>query len=193
MPENNRTIPAQRFEALLQRPVRPGDGAGWGFVVLPREVSAALPRRGRTTVQGTFGGQAFCATLEPDGQLSHWLKVDDALRQAAGARYGAPVALEIAPTVPEPEPLVPPDLQGALDAAPQARAGWQAATTLARVDWIAWIESAKQARTRTQRIGNACDMLAKGKLRVCCFDPSGFYSKALSAPKADGTPGQPPE
>jgi hypothetical protein len=27
-------------------------------------------------------------------------------------------------------------------------------------------------------------MLASGKGRVCCFDPSGFYSKAFSAPKA---------
>jgi hypothetical protein len=27
-------------------------------------------------------------------------------------------------------------------------------------------------------------MLAAGKRRVCCFDPSGYYSKALAAPEA---------
>ncbi|HCL86844.1 MAG TPA: hypothetical protein DIC45_10195, partial [Comamonadaceae bacterium] len=78
----------------------------------------------------------------------------------------------------------PPDLQQALAASPQARAVWDATTTLARVDWIHWIESAKQAATRRTRIENACDMLASGKKRVCCFDPSGFYSKSLCAPEA---------
>jgi hypothetical protein len=29
---------------------------------------------------------------------------------------------------------------------------------------------------------DAIVMLTKGKKRVCCFDPSGFYSKALAAP-----------
>ena len=57
-------------------------------------------------------------------------------------------------------------------------------TTLARIDWIHWIESAKQAKTRKSRVENACQMLASGKKRVCCFDPSGFYSKALAAPLA---------
>lgn len=63
---------------------------------------------------------------------------------------------------------------------------WNDTTTLARVDWVHWIVSAKQAKTRAQRIESACEMLASGKKRVCCFDPSGYYSKALSAPKAAG-------
>jgi len=35
-----------------------------------------------------------------------------------------------------------------------------------------------------RRIRNACEMLAAGKRRVCCFDRSGFYSKGLGVPKA---------
>ena len=84
----------------------------------------------------------------------------------------------------EPEPEVPEDLREALQAAPEARAVWEATTTLARVDWIHWITTAKQAKTRAKRIDDACDMLASGKKRVCCFDPSGFYSKAIRAPEA---------
>ncbi|CAM5359980.1 YdeI/OmpD-associated family protein [Rhodanobacter lindaniclasticus] len=79
---------------------------------------------------------------------------------------------------------MPPDLRKALDATPDARAVWDATTTIARVDWIHWIVSAKQASTRAQRVANACDMLAGGKRRVCCFDPSGYYSKAWAAPEA---------
>ena len=42
------------FSAKLLRPKKPGDGEDWAFVVLPREASAKLPRRGRTsTATGT--------------------------------------------------------------------------------------------------------------------------------------------
>src|SRR5690606_41717745 len=67
-----------RFEARLVRPGDPGEGEPWAFLVLPKAVSEMLPRRGRTSVEGTINGHPFQATLEPDGQLSHWLKVDQA-------------------------------------------------------------------------------------------------------------------
>ncbi len=172
------------FEAKLLRPARPGADSSWAFLVLPKAVSDRLPRRGRTTVRGTIDGHPFQATLEPDGQLSHWLRVDENLREAAGVSVGDTVALQLAPVNPEPEPGVPPDLHEALSASPEARATWDDTTTIARLDWIHWIESAKQAKTRKRRINNACDMLASGKRRVCCFDQSGFYSKSLGAPKA---------
>ena len=137
-----------------------------------------------TTVEGTINGFPFRATLEPDGQKSHWLKVDRKLREAAGADAGDVVTLEIAPAGEELEPRVPADLRKALAAAPKARALWSDITLIARRDWIHWIDSAKQAETRTRRVKNACSMLVAGKRRVCCFDRSGFYSKSLSSPKA---------
>lgn len=174
-----------RFDARLLRPAMPGEDEGsWAFLVLPRSASEKLPRRGRTSVDGTINGHPFRATLEPDGQLSHWLKVGNELREASGAEAGDIVELEIMPVAKEPEPELPPDFLDALAAVPDAEAAWNATTTIARIDWIHWIESAKRPRTRKSRVENACDMLASGKLRVCCFDPSGFYSKSLSAPKA---------
>ncbi len=174
-----------RFKAKLLRPPKSGKENAWTFLVLPKSTSENLPRRGRTSIEGTINGHPFRATLEPDGQLSHWLKVDQALREASGAKVGDMVVLEIAPVKKEPEPKLPPDFRKALFASPQAKAVWDATTTVARIDWIHWVESAKQAKTRKSRIENACDMLASGKKRVCCFDPSGFYSKSLSAPQAE--------
>jgi hypothetical protein len=173
-----------QFEARLLRPAKPGSDTAWTFTILPKAVSETLPRRGRTTVEGTLNGQAFRATLEPDGQLSHWLQVSEALRERAGANVGDLVRLAIMPVEQEPEPAIPEDLLAALNAHPDARKVWDDATTIARLDWIHWITSARQAKTRIQRIANACDMLASGKRRVCCFDPSGYYSKAFSAPQA---------
>ncbi|MGD8175304.1 YdeI/OmpD-associated family protein [Marinimicrobium sp. ARAG 43.8] len=175
------------FQASILRPEQSDGDNAWAFVVLPKEASATLPRRGRTTVVGTMNGEAFQALLEPDGQKSHWLRINDALLKASGAAVGDRVQFEIAPATQEPEPDVPADLLAALEASPDARVTWEDTTTVARVDWIHWVVSAKQAKTRTKRIHDACDMLASGKRRVCCFDPSGYYSKAFSAPKAVGT------
>ncbi|UYO92138.1 YdeI/OmpD-associated family protein [Pollutimonas sp. M17] len=172
------------FKTKLLRPANPGSDGSWAFLVLPKAASDALPRRGRTSVDGSINGHPFQATLDPDGQLSHWLKVDKELQEAAKAAIGDMVQLEVSPADPEPEPQLPDDLRTALAAAPAAKAMWDDTTTIARLDWIHWIESAKQAKTRQRRIDNACDMLASGKKRVCCFDPSGYYSKSLSAPKA---------
>jgi Bacteriocin-protection, YdeI or OmpD-Associated/Domain of unknown function (DUF1905) len=183
-----------RFKAKLFRPAmepaRPRadqreEGQSWTFLTLPKSASARLPSRGMTAIEGTLNGFPFQAVLEPDGQKSHWLKVNRKLSEAAGAEAGDVVSLEIALAAKEPEPELPADLRKALAAAdPKARALWSDITPNARRDWIHWISSAKQEETRARRIKNACSMLAAGKRRVCCFDRSGFYSKSLSAPKA---------
>jgi len=173
-----------RFKAKLLRPAESAKADSWTFLILPKTASAKLPSRGMTAVEGTINGYSFQAVLEPDGQKSHWLKVDRKLREAAGPDAGDIVTLEIAPAAEEPEPAVPADLKKALAAAPKARKLWSDITTVARRDWVHWITSAKQPETRARRIKNACSMLAAGKRRVCCFDRSGFYDKSLSAPKA---------
>ena len=172
------------FSATLFRPAAE-KAATWTFLTLPKDASAKLPSRGQTTVDGTLNGRAFKATLEPDGQGGHWLKVDRELREAAGAEVGEVVTLELAPVVDEPEPAVPSDLEKALAAAPsKTRDVWTVITPAARRDYIHWIVSPKRPETRAKRIDAACDMLANGKRRPCCFDRSGMYGKSLSCPVA---------
>jgi len=182
-----------RFKAKLFRPAtepaRPRANQreksdSWSFLILPKNASAKLPSRGMTAIEGTINGFPFQATLEPDGQKSHWLKVDRKLSKSASAEAGDIVTLEITPAGKDTEPEVPTDLRKALAADPKARALWSDITPNARRDWIHWITSAKQEETRTRRVKNACSMLGSGKRRVCCFDRSGFYSQSMSAPKA---------
>jgi len=137
-----------------------------------------------TTVKGIINGHPFRAALQPDGQKSHWLKVSTKMREAAGVEVGDVVPLEILSVGKEQEPRVRVDWRKALAAAPKARAVWSGITPNARTDWIHWITSAKLSETRARRIHNACEMLASGKRRVCCFDRSGFYSKSFGAPKS---------
>jgi len=175
-----------RFTTMLYRPAGKDRAAGWTFLKLPKEASAKLPSRGQVSVEGALNGSAFQATLEPDGQGGHWFKVESKLSKAAGAEAGDDVTLEIAPMSEEPEPQVPADLKKALTVAPmKVREAWMDITPAARRDFIHWITSGKKAETRTKRIATACDMLAKGKRRPCCFDRSGMYDKSLSCPVAD--------
>jgi len=183
---DSRSASKIRFSATLFRPAATAKAVSWTFLTLPREASVKLPSRGQTTVEGTLNGFPFSATLEPDGRGGHWLKVERKLREAAGAEPGDIVTLEIAPVAEEPEPTVPPDLRKALAAAPtKAREAWSDITPAARRDFIHWIVSPKRPETRVKRIATACDMLAKGKRRPCCFDRSGMYAKSLSCPVAD--------
>lgn len=179
------------FTATLHRPSGFEKAAGWLFLNLPTEASKKLPSRGQVAVEGTLNDHPFRATLEPDGQGGHWLKVDRGLRESAGGsaerdlQAGNVVTLEISPAAEEPEPTVPPDLRKALAAAAaKVREAWSDITPAARRDFIHWITSPKKPETRVKRIATACDMLAKGKRRPCCFDRSGMYSKSLSCPVA---------
>ena len=157
-----------RFSAKSFRPKANEKGGSWALA-LPKNASAKLPSRGRTMVEGTINSFPFRAALEPDGKGSHWLRVNKALREAAGVDALDTVTMEITRAGEEPEMRVPMDLRKALSAAPLAQAGWEDITPLARRDWIFSISSAKQPETRRRRIAKACDMLASGKRRLCCF------------------------
>ena len=175
-----------KFTATLFRP-KPQNGAArvptWTFLKLPKTASAKLPSRGLVSVQGALNAADFQATLEPDGQGSHWLKVDKKLRERADAEPNDKVKVEVTPLAEEPEPEVPADIRKALAATPKAKEVWADITPVARRDWIHWIISGKKAETRTKRIATACDMLSKNKRRPCCFDRSGMYSKSLTCPE----------
>jgi hypothetical protein len=163
------TKPTIRFTAKLFPP-KAGPKIGSSFLLtLPKNASAKLPSRGVTMVEGTINAFPFRAALEPDGKGSHSLRVNKVMGDGADAEPGDTVTVEIARTGDEPEIRVPVDLRKALAAAPLAQAGWQDITPMARRDWIFSICSAKQPETRVRRIEKACDMLASGKRRLCCF------------------------
>jgi Bacteriocin-protection, YdeI or OmpD-Associated/Domain of unknown function (DUF1905) len=120
-------------------------------------------------VEGTINSLPFRAALEANAKGSHWLRVNKIMRDAAGVVAGDTITVEITRAGEEPEVRVPIELRKALAADPLAQAGWEDITPMARRDWIFSISSAKQLKTRRRRIEKACDMLASGKRRLCCF------------------------
>lgn len=168
LPKQQETKSTILFSAKLFRP-KANEKTGSWTLTLPKKASAKLPSRGMTMVEGTINGFPFRAALEPNGKGSHWLTVNKTMCDAAGADALDTVTVEITRAGEEPEIRVPMDLRKALGAAPLAQAAWEDITPMARRDWIFSISSAKQPETRRRRIEKACDMLASGKRRLCCF------------------------
>jgi hypothetical protein len=164
------TMSTIRFEAELFRI------GSWTILRLPKSASAQLPSRGMTMVEGTINGSIngfpFQAPLEPDGKGSHWLRVDETMRAAAGADAGDTVMLAIEPAKEWTEPQVPEDLKSAFAADPQAESLWMDCTTMARWDWIRWISATAQQETRRRRIEVTFSKLKSGMRRPCCFNRS---------------------
>lgn len=61
------------------------------------------------------------------------------------------------------------DLAEALSASESARSAWLDITTLARNEFICWVEDAKKPETRTRRIRRTVEELNDGMRRPCCW------------------------
>lgn len=169
-PKAQAAKPTICFRAKLLRTAVSEKAECW-TLTLPKSVSARLPSRGTTIVEGTINAFPFRAALETNGKGSHSLVVNKTMHDGAGGNDDDTdvVTVEIARVGDEPELRMPADLRKALAAAPMARAGWDDITPMARRDWIFSVTTAKQPETRKRRVEKACDMLACGKRRLCCF------------------------
>ena len=153
-----------RFETT---PLKIGD---WTILRLPESASAKLPSRGMTLVEGTINGLPSTIVLEPDGEGSHWFRVDSGVREAAGIDAGNTVTVAVEPSKEWPEPEVPADLKKALASDRQANALWVKITPMARWDWLRWIRATNNQETRSRRIEVALSKLKAGERRPCCFN-----------------------
>ena len=64
---------------------------------------------------------------------------------------------------------LPDDLNKALTKTTQIENLWQGLTQLARNEFICWVSSPKQDKTRVKRIERAVEELLEGKKRPCCW------------------------
>lgn len=142
----------------------------WVILQLPKDESMKLPSRGQVMVEGTINDHPLQTPLEPDGNWSHWFKVDSTLMKAIGADVGDTVTLTIHATKVWPEPHISADLQKALDHDTKANELWQKITPMARWEWIRWIRATNKQETRSHRIEVACSKLRSGERRPCCWN-----------------------
>ena len=64
---------------------------------------------------------------------------------------------------------LPDDLIIALTKSEEISALWEDLTTIARNEFICWVENAKQDKTRAKRISRTVEELLEGQKRPCCW------------------------
>lgn len=173
MKTNTSTI---RFESKLVQADR------WIIALVPKELSKEqLPSRGQVFVKGTINGRDFAKVLEPDGNWSHWFKVDETMQQELGIGVGDKVTIEATPSKDWPEPDVPKDFAVALSGAPQkVKDKWKDITAMARWEWIRWVNSTGNMDTRAIRIEKSISKLNGTHRRPCCFNLAACTDVELS-------------
>jgi hypothetical protein len=143
----------------------------WTILPVPKDESKKLSSRGQISITGTLNGHEFSTVLEPDGRWSHWMRVNDELQKAAGAKSGDEVTVEMTTGAPWPEPVVPKELKDALAAAPQkVKDKWQDITPMARWEWIRWMNATLNQETRNIRLEKTISKLNGKRRRPCCFN-----------------------
>jgi hypothetical protein len=135
-----------RFEAVLS-----AKGSG-KFIPVPADVPSLL-RRMRAPVLVTVNGHAYRSTVMRYGER-YVLPLNLANREAAGVAAGDAV-VELAPDEAPRTVDVPADLAAALDAAPGARAAFDALGFSHRREWVESVTEASRPETRARRIARA--------------------------------------
>lgn len=143
----------------------------WTILPVPKEESAKLPSRGQVSITSLVNGHEFQTVLEPDGYWSHWMRVNDEIRKAAGVKSGDTVSVEMKTSGVWPEPTLPDDFAEALKVAPQkVKDKWQEITPMARWEWIRWMNATLSEETRKVRIEKTVSKLNGKHRRPCCFN-----------------------
>ena len=141
--------------------VRLGGKTATGIPV-PAEVVDSLGQGRRVAVQVTIGAYRYRSTIASMGG-EFMLPLSAEHRAGAGVAAGddieVSVAVDTAPRAVE----VPPDLVAALEAAPDAKATFEALSYSRQLRQVASIEAAKTDATRERRVAKTISDLREGR------------------------------
>ena len=139
------------------------------IICIPKEVSQHFTSRGLVIGKVTTSSNSIVLPFEPDGYGSHWFDCSKLLLNNTNKTDVKPIEVEIDTAVPWFAPEVPEDFLDEIKRS-DLLITWETITVKAKWEWIRWVRSTQQAKTRATRISAACDKLAKGMKRPCCFD-----------------------
>jgi Bacteriocin-protection, YdeI or OmpD-Associated/Domain of unknown function (DUF1905) len=137
---------------------------GWATgILIPFSVEKVFGSKARVPVRGTINGFAFRSSVFPMGGGNHYMAVNRATREGAGAKGGdtVSVVMEV-----DTEPRVvtaSADLKKALGRDKEAKAAFDKLSYTHKKEFVQWIEGAKKEETRARRIEKTLTMLGEGK------------------------------
>ncbi len=151
------TPPEQSFQAEIEA----GRGGG-ALVAVPFDVESVYGTRGRVKIKATFDGHPYRGSIAPMGGR-HVLGIVKSIREAIGKSVGDTVAVTLELDTEERTVDVPPELAEALHASPAAAEFFQSLAYTYRKEYARWIAGAKRPETRSRRLAQAIDKLARGE------------------------------
>lgn len=145
----------QTFQAIILQE------KGRAFIRLGFDPSAVWGKKEKHHISGTINSHMIRGPLAEDGD-SYILVLGAAWCRDSGLGVGDEVEVSIHPEGPQADNIAP-DIAAALASEPTAQTFFEALPTFYRKNYIRWIESAKRAETRVNRIQEMVDLLKAGK------------------------------
>jgi bacteriocin resistance YdeI/OmpD-like protein/uncharacterized protein DUF1905 len=129
------------------------------FIRVPPDVQARLGLKGRPKINSVIAGSPYRGSLMPLGDGSFCLGVLKSIQDAAGAKRGDTITVELkldtAPRVVE----MPADLAKAVGRSKQAVAAWDRLSFTNKKEMARSLEEAKRPETRERRLAAAVEKL----------------------------------
>lgn len=153
--------PPKVYEWVAKISISPVSGAA-GFIPFPWDPKECFGKANLVPVQMEFEGIPYRGDIANmgDGPCIVMLK---AIRAQLGKKDGDTVAIRLWHDT-EPRIVVAPtDLAKAFETSPAAQEAWNRFSPSRRKEYVQWIESAKRAETRTDRVTKAVVLIAEGK------------------------------
>jgi uncharacterized protein YdeI (YjbR/CyaY-like superfamily) len=110
-----------------------------------------------------MNGFPFRSSLFPNGDGTHHMMVNKAMKTGAQAQAGDTVRVVLEPDTAPRTVETPPDLVAALATSPDAQARYEQLAYSHKKEYVEWIESAKKDETRARRVEQAVAMVLEGK------------------------------
>jgi hypothetical protein len=150
----------EEFETALVRP----EGVGtWTYVTIPCSVEQLYGTKAQVRVKGTINDIPYRGSLMPHGNGSHYMVVNKTLREQVKAEAGESVRMTMELDTASRDVEVPEDMAAGLEQDEQARSAFESLSYSHKKEYIAWIEDAKKAETRQNRIVKSIEKLRAGK------------------------------
>lgn len=143
--------------------VADGPGKAWYFVHFPRKVSEFLGTQAAVKVAGTINGHRFRSSVFPNGDGTHHLMVNRAMREAAQVGDGDTARIVLAPDTKPRTVRLPPELKAGLARNAAARTYFEGLAPSHKKAYVEFITEAKKPETRARRAAQTLERLAQGK------------------------------
>jgi hypothetical protein len=147
----------RRFSATIE-----GASGGGVYVTVPFDVEREYGKK-RVPILAHIDGEPYRGTLVRMGSEHHLLLIRKDIRAKIGKDVGAEVGVTLeedtAPRVVE----VPPDLESALAAEPDAAAFFGELAFTHQREYVQWLAEAKRDQTRVARIEKIVEALKAGR------------------------------